>query len=39
MLGTVTLQNVWNRLAPRSMDASCSVSLSPVMRPLMVTTA
>ena len=37
--GNVTRRNVWTRLAPRSMDASSRVSLSPLIRPLMVTTA
>ena len=39
MVGSVTLKNVCTRFAPRSMDASSSVSLSPLIRPLMVTTA
>ncbi len=39
MLGRVTRKKVWIRLAPRSMEASSSVSPSPLMRPLMVTTA
>ena len=39
ILGIVTRQKVWNRLAPKSIEASSSVSLSPEIRPLMVTTA
>ena len=39
MLGIVTRQKVWTRLAPKSMEASCRVSLSPEIRPLMVITA
>ena len=39
MLGIVTFRNVCNRLAPKSIDASCNVSLSPVIRPLMIITA
>ena len=38
-VGRVTRRKVWMRLAPRSMEASSRVSPSPLMRPLMVTTA